>query len=124
LTNNRHIVITKLSPNQTDIANSAQRCIDAGTDGLWIHPVIAKALNGKKRSDLREGYSTGIYISRGVYTIDPKAKQERTLAKKYQQRADQVENAGYQRLATTLRDVADSYNRDAERINSENDVPY
>jgi hypothetical protein len=22
-------------------------------DGLWIHPVIAKALNGKKRSDLR-----------------------------------------------------------------------
>ena len=93
-------------------------------DGLWIHPVIAKALNGKKRSDLRKGYSIGIYNSRGVHTIDPKAKQERTLAKKYQQRADQVENAGYQRLATTLRDVADSYNRDAERINSENDVPY
>jgi dihydroorotate dehydrogenase len=27
-------IITKLSPNQTNIANSAQRCIDAGTDGL------------------------------------------------------------------------------------------
>jgi hypothetical protein len=30
---------------------------------------------------------------------------------------DQVDNARYQRLATTLRDVADSYNRDAERTN-------
>lgn len=29
-------LITKLSPNQTDIANSAQRCIDAGTDGLAV----------------------------------------------------------------------------------------
>jgi dihydroorotate dehydrogenase (NAD+) catalytic subunit len=29
-------IVTKLSPNQTDIANSAQRCIDAGTDGLAV----------------------------------------------------------------------------------------
>jgi dihydroorotate dehydrogenase (NAD+) catalytic subunit len=29
-------LITKLSPNQTDIAYSAQRCIDAGTDGLAV----------------------------------------------------------------------------------------
>lgn len=29
-------IITKLSPNQTDIGNSAQRCIDAGTDGLAV----------------------------------------------------------------------------------------
>lgn len=29
-------LITKLSPNQTDIAHSAQRCIDAGTDGLAV----------------------------------------------------------------------------------------
>ncbi len=29
-------IITKLSPNQTDIANSAQKCIDAGTDGLAV----------------------------------------------------------------------------------------
>jgi hypothetical protein len=35
-------------------------------DGLWIHLVIAEALNGEKRSDLRDGYSAGIYNSRGV----------------------------------------------------------
>lgn len=29
-------LITKLSPNQTDIAYSAQRCIEAGTDGLAV----------------------------------------------------------------------------------------
>jgi len=29
-------LITKLSPNQTDIANSAQRCIEAGSDGLAV----------------------------------------------------------------------------------------
>ena len=29
-------LFTKLSPNQTDIAESARRCIDAGTDGLTV----------------------------------------------------------------------------------------
>lgn len=29
-------IITKLSPNQTDIAESARRCIEAGTDGLSV----------------------------------------------------------------------------------------
>jgi hypothetical protein len=88
-------------------------------DGLWIHPVIAKTMNSKKRSSLREGYSTGIYNSRGFHAIDPEAKPERTLAEKYQQQADQVENAGYQRLATTLRSVVDRYNQKAKQIISE-----
>lgn len=29
-------IITKLSPNQTDIAHNARRCIEAGTDGLAV----------------------------------------------------------------------------------------
>ncbi len=29
-------IITKLSPNQTDIADNARRCIEAGTDGLAV----------------------------------------------------------------------------------------
>lgn len=87
-----------------------------GPDGLWIHPVIAEAMNSRERASLRDGYSTGIYNARGVHTLDPQAKPERALAEKFRQRADQVENAGYQRLATTLRGVANSYDRDAERI--------
>jgi len=93
-------------------------------DGLWIHPVIAEAMNNRERSSLRDGYSTGIYNSRGFHTVDPEAKPERALAEKYRQRADQVENAGYHRLATTLRGVADSYDRDAERIISRGSVSH
>lgn len=95
-----------------------------GPDGLWIHPVIAEAMNNRERSSLRDGYCTGIYNSRGVHTVDPEAKPERALAEKYRQRADEVENAGYQRLATTLRGVADSYDREAERIISRAGVPH
>jgi hypothetical protein len=95
-----------------------------GPDGLWIHPVIAEAMNNKERSSLRDGYSMGIRNSRGAYAVDPEAKPERALAEKYRQRADQVENAVYQRLATTLRGLADSYDRDAERIISRGGVPH
>jgi len=87
-----------------------------GSDGLWIHPVIAEAMNDRERTSLRDGYSTGIRNSRGVHWVDPEAKPEKALAEKYRQRAEDVENAGYQRLATTLREVAASYDRDAERI--------
>lgn len=80
-------------------------------DGLWIHPVIAEALNSRERASLRDGYGTGIRNSRGAYIVDPEAKPERALAAKYRKQADEVENAGYQRLATTLRDVAASYDR-------------
>jgi uncharacterized cupin superfamily protein len=87
-----------------------------GSDGLWIHPVIAGAMNVRERASLRDGYSTGVRNSRGFYKVDPEAKPEQELAEKYRQHADEVENVGYQRLATTLRDLADSYDRDAQRI--------
>lgn len=39
-------LITKLSPNQTDIANNARRCIEAGTDALAvINTVMGMAIN-------------------------------------------------------------------------------
>jgi hypothetical protein len=93
-------------------------------DGLWIHPVIADAINNRERSSLRDGYSTSILNSRGAHIVDPEAKPERDLAEKYREKAEAVENAGYQRLATTLREVADSYDRDAERIITNSGWPY
>ncbi len=95
-----------------------------GPDGLWIHPVIAEAMNCKDRSCLRDGYHTGIYNSRGAHIVDPEAKPERALAEKYRQREEQVDNAGYQRLATTLRHVAKHYDRASERIISRSDAPH
>lgn len=95
-----------------------------GPDGLWIHPVIAEAMNNRERTSLRDGYRTSIRNSRGVHTVDPEAKPEKALAEKYREKAETVENAGYQRLATTLREVAESYDRDAERIISNGGRPY
>ncbi|MBT3186992.1 MAG: dihydroorotate dehydrogenase [Candidatus Thioglobus sp.] len=46
-------LITKLSPNQTDIAFSAQRCIDAGTDGLAvINTLMGMAIDTKTRTPI------------------------------------------------------------------------
>jgi len=43
-------LITKLSPNQTNIALNAQRCIDAGTDGLAvINTLMGMSINTKTR---------------------------------------------------------------------------
>jgi len=93
-----------------------------GGDGLCIHPVIAEAMNSKERSKLRDGYGTGIRNSRGAHVVDPKAKPERALSDKFRLRTEDIENIGYHRLATTLRDVANSYDRDAEKIISNNGV--
>lgn len=84
--------------------------------GLWINRVVAEALNEKDLEKMRNGFCTEIYNSRGAHWVDPTGKPERELALKYEQKADEVENAGYQRFAAALRGVADTYNREAERI--------
>jgi dihydroorotate dehydrogenase (NAD+) catalytic subunit len=46
----RKPLITKLSPNQTDIAENARRCIEAGTDGLSvINTVMGMAIDVRSR---------------------------------------------------------------------------
>lgn len=46
-------LITKLSPNQTDIAENARRCIEAGTDGLAvINTLMGMAIDIESRSPI------------------------------------------------------------------------
>lgn len=85
-------------------------------DGLWINHRIADILNAKDAEEMRNGYSTELYNSRGVHWVDPTGKPEFEFAEKYRQQAEEVENAGYQRFAITLRNIEKSYIRDAERI--------
>jgi hypothetical protein len=84
--------------------------------GLWIHEAAAEVLNAKDAADLRHGYEIETINSRGVHTVDPKGTGERELANHYRKRADDVELRGFHRLAATLRDVAESYDREAEQI--------
>ncbi|MFW5487947.1 MAG: hypothetical protein ACNI3A_05985 [Desulfovibrio sp.] len=81
--------------------------------GLWIHRTVADALNAREADKMRRGFSTGKYNSRGVYTVDPTGKPERELAEQYLSKAEEIENAGFHRIAVTLRELAKSYNREA-----------
>jgi dihydroorotate dehydrogenase (NAD+) catalytic subunit len=46
----RKPLITKLSPNQTDIADNARRCIDAGSDGFAvINTLMGMAIDSETR---------------------------------------------------------------------------
>ena len=46
-------LITKLSPNQTDIQENARRCIEAGTDGFAvINTVMGMAIDAERRTPI------------------------------------------------------------------------
>ena len=81
-------------------------------EGLWIHRTVASTLNAKDAEEMRNGFWTGMFNSRGVYEIDPMGKPERELAEKYKQKAKEVENAGYHRIAVILRKLAERYEQD------------
>jgi hypothetical protein len=85
-------------------------------NGLWIHCAAAQALNGKDAEEMRNGFRMAIFNSRGAYRVDPTGKPELALSGKYRKQAEDVENAGYQRLAATLRGLADSYAKQAKQI--------
>lgn len=88
----------------------------ADPQGLWIVRTAAKALNAKDAIEMRRGFSTEVYNSRGVHRVDPTGQPERDLATQWRNKADALENEGFARFAATLREIARSYDREAERI--------
>lgn len=86
--------------------------------GLWIHRSAAGALNSEDAGDMRDGFRVELYNSRAAHWVDPTGKPERELAAKYRAQAEAIEGAGYHRLAVTLRELAETYEREAERISS------
>lgn len=91
----------------------------ADPNGLWVMESLARALNGRDAEEMRNGFRTAVINSRGAHWVDPTGKPERELAELWRQRAESVENAGFVRFAATLRDLANSYDRDADRIIAE-----
>lgn len=85
-------------------------------DGLWIHRTVADLLNTPDNNILRRGFTAKLYNSRGAHIVDPTGKPERELAAHYRQRSDDVENAGYSRLATVLLNLADEYEDEARKV--------
>ena len=82
-------------------------------EGLWILPAIAKVLNEKGMTAMRDGFTTELFNSRGVYSPSG-GKDELKLAKINRDKADELDARGYTRFATAMREFAQRYQREAE----------
>ncbi|MGH7581640.1 MAG: hypothetical protein ACREL5_00270 [Gemmatimonadales bacterium] len=87
-------------------------------DGLWIHRAAAEVLNARDGENLRTGFSSELYNRRGAHWVDPTGDAERGLAAAFRGKADAVDGAGYSRLADSLRQLARSYDHEAEIVAS------
>lgn len=90
--------------------------VPADASGFWIDLVVAQQLNRSDMQELRSGYRTGIFNSRGAHWVDPSGAPELELASEYFERAEQADIRGLVRLATSMRQLAKEYESDAKRI--------
>ena len=65
---------------------------------------------------MRRGFIRGKYNPRGVHLRIPTGKPERELAEHFRSKAEEIENAGFQRFAIALRDLAEIYDQEARQI--------
>ena len=86
----------------------------ADADGLWIHHSVAEALNAKDASEMRSGFTCELMNMRGVFTFTG-GKEEREIAARYRNKSEALEQRGYARFATAMRELAEHYEHDAER---------
>ncbi|MEO8613616.1 MAG: hypothetical protein ABI600_00625 [Luteolibacter sp.] len=86
----------------------------AGLEGILEHLAVAKCLDAPEHEHMRRGLTTELFNSRGVHGFSG-GKEELELAKSYRLRADQYDLAKFTRIATSLRGLAEGYERDAER---------
>jgi len=86
----------------------------AGLEGILKHPIVAKCLDAPKHEHMRRGLTTEVFNSHGVHGFSG-GKDELELVKSYRSRADQFDLAKFTRIATSLRGLAEGYERDAER---------
>lgn len=84
--------------------------------GFWINKVVAEELNKRDVDDLRKGFANEVFNSRGFHWVDPSGKPELDYSSHYKNRAEETENAGYQRFAVTLRKISETYEKEAKHI--------
>lgn len=84
--------------------------------GLWINKTVAKILDRNNSVSMRSGYNTGIRNARGIHEVDETGEAEASLRDKWRDRADKVESLGFLNLAVSLRELAETYERERNRI--------
>jgi len=95
----------------------------SGSDGIWPHEAVRDIIEQYESRDVEEGIEVGLFNQRGVTsrTLGEGGKQERELAEKYRQQADEIKYM-WPRTAAMLGRVADSYNRFAARWDLETEL--
>ena len=61
---------------------------------------------------MRSGYNTGIHNARGIHEVDETGEAEASLRDKWQNRAGEIEPLGFINLATSLRELAETYEQE------------
>ncbi|MFC2453534.1 MAG: hypothetical protein ACFNUB_00360 [Candidatus Saccharibacteria bacterium] len=84
--------------------------------GLWINKKVAKILDRNDSVSIRSGYNMGIRNARGMHAVDETGEAEASLRDKWQDRADKVEGLGFINLAASLRELAETYERERMHI--------
>ena len=84
--------------------------------GLWINKTVARILDRNDSVSMRSGYNMGIHNARGMHVVDETGEAEASLRDKWRNRANETESLGFINLATSLRELAETYERERNRI--------
>jgi hypothetical protein len=86
----------------------------AGLEGILRYPVLAGTIDAPEHDHIRRGLTTELFNRRGVHGFSG-GKEELELAATYRAYAEKYDLAKFPRIATSLRSLAESYERDAKR---------
>jgi hypothetical protein len=89
-------------------------------DGSWPSIPVRDVLEeiGTESDNVFSGFVVGIYNKRGVYMMSPGGDQTRGLAKRFEQYAEACQ-IDWPQTAAALRQVAQGYERQAQREDAE-----
>ncbi|MGE3843029.1 MAG: hypothetical protein AB7I50_15760, partial [Vicinamibacterales bacterium] len=88
------------------------------SDGAWPCRPVCEALEALASQEIREGFVIAVRNSRGVHHRGEGGDQERGLAARYRGWAQQL-SSEFPYVSSLLEDVAASYDREAERHDSD-----
>jgi len=95
----------------------------SGSDGIWPHEAVRDIIEQYESRDVEKGIEVGLFNQRGVTlrALGEGGKQERGLAEKYQEQADEIKYR-WPRTAAVLGRIADSYKRFAAKLDLEDEL--
>ena len=95
----------------------------AGLEGMLTNTALAKVLDTTEFDDMRTGFRLALFNERGVHGFTH-GSEELEIAKRYRDYATRYDAAKFTLIAATLRSLAESYERDAERESKRNPFQY